>query len=351
MAWIDYARAAGITLVVLGHAIRSADSAGLTAGSPLYAGLEAAIYSFHMPLFFILAGMTHSFGGGSGPAKALKSLFWGIVVPYLVWSIVWIALKTVFAGSVQPLPGSWNPLRWLLLEPVDQFWFLYVLVIVRLAWILVDLTGSPVVRRLAVVIPLAFALAGLGHADATLSRWLIYWAAFYGLGVILSTGWLDGYSRTARAGLAAAAAVVWAASYIGAGPLIDGTFGLARTGTAIAGSLAVLAAASLLPSPKGLAGRTAGFIGEATLAIFLTHTMVGVLTRMALAQTGSLTAETLVIAATLLGVALPALAYAAVLWAGLSLKLPLAKWFGLGTARRSYYIPLERPARPATSPL
>lgn len=51
--WIDYGKAIGIFLVVVGHT---------------YGGnfLVNWIYSFHMPMFFLLSGMTVSSRGGIG---------------------------------------------------------------------------------------------------------------------------------------------------------------------------------------------------------------------------------------------------------------------------------------------
>lgn len=48
LEYIDIARGIGIVLVVLGHCLSQLDG-----------GLRTFIYSFHMPLFFALAGMTH----------------------------------------------------------------------------------------------------------------------------------------------------------------------------------------------------------------------------------------------------------------------------------------------------
>lgn len=46
--WLDYSKAIGMYLVVLGHVIK--DNSQL---------LKVIIYSFHMPLFFFLSGFLH----------------------------------------------------------------------------------------------------------------------------------------------------------------------------------------------------------------------------------------------------------------------------------------------------
>jgi fucose 4-O-acetylase-like acetyltransferase len=98
-----------------------------------------------------------------------------------------------------------------------------------------------------------------------------------------------------------------------------------------------------VPAPS--AG-SSDFLGEASLAIFLTHTIVGGAVRLVLRQFDLLTAPVYVALATILGLALPAIAHYVVLRLGLSTGLPLARYAGFGTARTSVYLPLRRAADP-----
>lgn len=52
--WVDLSKAIGIILVVYGHVARGLDSAGMTFA--LFKSVDSIIYSFHMPLFFVLSG-------------------------------------------------------------------------------------------------------------------------------------------------------------------------------------------------------------------------------------------------------------------------------------------------------
>lgn len=61
--WLDHARGLAIVLVVLGHALATADSEGR---------LYSTIYSFHMPLFFALSG----FAGGVKPQDDIAPTAW-----------------------------------------------------------------------------------------------------------------------------------------------------------------------------------------------------------------------------------------------------------------------------------
>src|SRR5690606_15822455 len=56
-AWVDYAKAIGIILVVYGHVARGVFNAGLPMEESSYLLVDSIIYSFHMPLFFFLSGL------------------------------------------------------------------------------------------------------------------------------------------------------------------------------------------------------------------------------------------------------------------------------------------------------
>jgi len=54
---IDSAKGVGIVLVVIGHAWRGLQTAGLIDNPALYGRIDTAIYAFHMPLVFFLSGL------------------------------------------------------------------------------------------------------------------------------------------------------------------------------------------------------------------------------------------------------------------------------------------------------
>jgi len=93
VAWIDNAKGIGIFLVVLGHVL------------PEQNLIATIIWTFHMPLFFFLSGLTarpwtaSSFGSFS---RSLKSL----AVPYLFFSVLSITLWQALHGNLTSLT-SW----------------------------------------------------------------------------------------------------------------------------------------------------------------------------------------------------------------------------------------------------
>lgn len=93
LQWIDISKGVAIILVVLGHT-------GLKSGSALY--LNTFIYSFHLPLFFILSGYlfkdysewtSHS-KSNSGGGKMLyirwilSKRFYSLIIPYITYTII-----------------------------------------------------------------------------------------------------------------------------------------------------------------------------------------------------------------------------------------------------------------------
>lgn len=119
---IDLAKAVTILLVILGH------TAGIT-DTPLYARV---IYTFHMPLFFILAGMSIKpavVHGKDGFRVFLKKNALAIVVPYLIWGLIYSPFS--FRNITYLLYGSWKSL--FKMETLTSLWYLAALFVSRIA--------------------------------------------------------------------------------------------------------------------------------------------------------------------------------------------------------------------------
>src|SRR5687767_3873922 len=86
-SWIDTAKGWGILLVVLGHALRGLQNAQLLPTSGWSHALDAWIYSFHMPLFFLLSGFFMEKAVHKPLDRALKDRAKTLLWPYLVWSV------------------------------------------------------------------------------------------------------------------------------------------------------------------------------------------------------------------------------------------------------------------------
>jgi fucose 4-O-acetylase-like acetyltransferase len=125
-SWVDFAKAIGIFLVVYGHIAKGVCNAGLEC-APYIDLLNSVLYTFHMPLFFFLAGL---FLTKSMRHRGLRGLLENktnqILYPYIVWSLLQGAMELVFAGYkngsvtvADVLSFPWKPRM--------QLWFLYTL--------------------------------------------------------------------------------------------------------------------------------------------------------------------------------------------------------------------------------
>jgi fucose 4-O-acetylase-like acetyltransferase len=97
--WIDIAKGLGIILVSFGH-LRNGD--GQSVWLPAMDGPITAIYLFHMPLFYLLGGLTFSTTGGfkSFVIRKVRTL----LIPYYVFSLYFLAKP--FAVLLIPSMGA-----------------------------------------------------------------------------------------------------------------------------------------------------------------------------------------------------------------------------------------------------
>src|SRR4051812_17314369 len=56
VTWVDTAKGYGIILVVFAHAVRGLIASDIMTWTPVTRFVDAWIYAFHMPLFFVLSG-------------------------------------------------------------------------------------------------------------------------------------------------------------------------------------------------------------------------------------------------------------------------------------------------------
>ena len=87
VSWIDSARGGAIFLVVFGHCITRMGIGSSTV-------LNVLIYSFHMPLFFILAGMTLK------TEDRFKDFLKGKIRHVLLWTYFFLGVKTLVLSSL-----------------------------------------------------------------------------------------------------------------------------------------------------------------------------------------------------------------------------------------------------------
>ena len=278
--WLDAARGLAIVLVVFGHVLRGLEAAGEAEGAAWVGAADLALYSFHMPLFFFLAGLNVRAALARGARGFTGDKLWTVAWPYLLWSVVQGSAAALAAGATNG-ERAWSDLLRIGWAPIGQFWFLYALAVLHGVAVL---TGGRT-RWLLTVGAAAFA-ASIGLAPHQgLWRGLLHGALFYGAGVAVGPGlkawrWRSGQA----AGGAALAAGVFAAGLLWLVGLAQGD---ARSPwllpCALSGGAAVLLLGQVLKGPV-LQGAAA--LGRASMTIYVLHILAASGLRIALEQAG-----------------------------------------------------------------
>lgn len=137
----DAARGIAILAVILGHSLYVCTASGVEL-------LSSLIFSFHMPLFFMVSGYFYSNKKG-GIAKSAKAL----LIPYVLLSLFSVIVSVIFhpdydipSHLLSILYGNASPLRaeqFLHNMPViDMVWFLMALFFCRLIYRGLDAFGK-----------------------------------------------------------------------------------------------------------------------------------------------------------------------------------------------------------------
>lgn len=123
----DTAKGVGIILVVFGHAWRGGYDASLLPDEVLFRTVDNLIYTWHMPLFFLLSGLLYlnvlqKVAAGPFFASRFRRLLW----PLAIWTWLFFGIK-LLAGSAANHPVSLADFPLIPLPPYEHLWFLWAL--------------------------------------------------------------------------------------------------------------------------------------------------------------------------------------------------------------------------------
>lgn len=290
--WLDAAKGFGAALVALGHiAAYFVDASWFPGQSQALLALRGAIYSFHMPLYFILSGLVFALayldGGGKVRRGKVGSQLWDLLWNYILWSVLYVVTEHLFAAQLATVT-PFSALLTLPLYAIEIYWYLYVLFFCYALTLLLVRRCSPALWVLVGVgLCLLWYLAPL--PELTASKLCLYYL-FFALGA-----WL-GRRREALAQLGRPGPIL-ALAAVGLGLL---AFRLPRGGTARFGEWAlwplggVGMALCLALAALGLfqaLGRRYSFpllstLGRCSLEIYLTHIFTFTLARLLLPRLG-----------------------------------------------------------------
>jgi fucose 4-O-acetylase-like acetyltransferase len=124
--WIDYAKGIGIIFVVFGHVIKGLNSAHLIDPTFYYYAVNL-IYSFHMPLFFMLSGYFFLASlNKRGNKSFLITKLETIAYPYLIWNTIQTFIEMQLSSVTNSHINKEMSLAFLY-KPQAQFWFMFAL--------------------------------------------------------------------------------------------------------------------------------------------------------------------------------------------------------------------------------
>lgn len=128
LPWLDIARGTGILLVVAGHVGEGVIQAGLPHGAWMDQ-LVKAIYTFHMPLFFIISGFLFLPSFQKTPDHFLRIKTGTILYPYLIWTVVQTGIEIALSRYTNKGigPEELYPILW---QPRAHFWYLHSLFLI-----------------------------------------------------------------------------------------------------------------------------------------------------------------------------------------------------------------------------
>jgi fucose 4-O-acetylase-like acetyltransferase len=181
IVWVDASKGLAIVLVVFGHVIGGMMARGWIdkAGPPRV--IYNFIYSFHMPLFFLIAGAFAIDGIRRHAGQAMLSRVGSILWPYLLWGTIFI--------MAEPLVNSFR------LDPRDETnlfesfgqlflggtsWFLWTFFFAHCVLIVTKRIPITLVFALSVIVSVLLSTTNLG----TLSS-LIHFMPFMALGAAI----------------------------------------------------------------------------------------------------------------------------------------------------------------------
>lgn len=191
LAWVDFAKGFAIILVVYRHIMIGIERAGLDVDY-VYVVANEIVFTFRMPLFFILTGIFIEKSLGRRKSREFVSnKFDTLMYPYLIWATIQVTIQVVMSNFTNANRGALDYL-YILIQPraIDQFWYLFALFNVSILFLLIYKYTN--LKRVYLVL-LAIVLHYLSQyvSDYSLIHDTLYYFIFLCVGYITSHFLLD----------------------------------------------------------------------------------------------------------------------------------------------------------------
>ena len=337
--WVDNARGLAMILVVVGHVLGGLIDAQLVGAGSVLRTSFFAIYTFHMPVFLFLSALftqgriarsRHNFG---------LSLAQDVVWPYVLWSVALVVAANLAPGGLNHAPPSLMAgIAQIPTRPVGPFWFLYSLFLLQAGALLAERLRAEAAYPWVLLALSAAARVWGGANILTITASMGIW---YALGYAMGPAMLGALARPRRALDAPTVAAAVLVMTAGRGVSI---FAVMRVLGQIADSpapevaaiawratfvgFAALGVVAAFAAGWALRGRLAhwvGVIGRRSMPIYVMHVTIVAATRIFLRRAGILNPYEILSLATLLGLVLPIMVFAAAQRFGVNRLLGLGR--------------------------
>lgn len=288
LAWIDIAKGIGIVLVVIGHTGRGLSGQAFSDGQELLSTIDQTIYAFHMPLFFILSGVTFGMCPPLSINPSLRKRVWRLIYPLVIWTYIFLALQAL-AGGKSNTQTDWMSVMIWPIPPVAHFWFLWALLLVTILLAVVRILCIPVmsdipfwIGALVAASIVSFSVTPPGHLSPFFGASLRYLPVF-------AIGGLIGASSFALSVPNRVFALIAGTAFaIGLLATVSFDLGVPRH---LSGAIISLLLIVLLMSISGRYARFRwaqgiAFLGNISLPIYVMHTIFSAGLRIMLLQVG-----------------------------------------------------------------
>lgn len=186
LGFVDTVKGIAIICVVIGHIANGYLNSNTASNIAVYQFIYNVIYSFHMPLFFLISGFVFahsyvSFGMTIDNERVRKQIY-NLIYIYFLFSVVMGISKMVLGAYVNE-PTGLKDILCIPLFPIQLYWYIYVLIFYYL--IVSILISNHVKFRF--IIPVAFILSiasyYLPSGLAFDLKRLLYYCFFFCLGI------------------------------------------------------------------------------------------------------------------------------------------------------------------------
>ncbi len=198
--WVDFAKGVAIVLVVYKHVILGLEASHIFVPQ-YFTEMSRIIYSFRMPLFFILSGVfvrrsLQKKGFLKFSGDRLKSLMY----PYIIWALIYVSIQVMISNYTNS-SRELIDYTYILYRPryLDHLWFFYILFAISISYML---TYKLVKGNLTLIVVIAFVLytikpyfeqfstALMGKAADSLEilKEIMNYFIFYSIGDIMASG-------------------------------------------------------------------------------------------------------------------------------------------------------------------